>query len=596
MLIIFSILISISLSFIPEWNLTRAAKDLLENKDTYEYIVYDKVFVDRKEIKMKRRITKVNGIVKTKNIIYFGDDEIGKEVRFDNIQSCHKVFGRYIICPYGNFHPYDCQSGEYLYLFDAQIIGDWDLKCIYHSASVKFYVSYLRKKEPNFYYAKEYKNYKFVWYPIFFTDEYFDFKLNNKTLGGPDDDIPIISYLRKYGEMLLFSDNYINVKKECELHPTILTKISLPYIKGYIKNNTNNFYFVTYNNTKIFYTGHTNTTISDDFHLINITLIFNNKTSPFNFSNEVEIKNIDFIFRNKFIYYRLKKINENIFYHGIIDIELHKIIFNTKETINNFIPYSDKEMLAITPTAAYIICTYNNDGNCTDYCPNENYIINPNGNKCGLSCNNNQYRFISNNTCIDFCNRSIYIYQENYEKLCGKCEEFDKDKPYKFINGTICYRNNPIPDKAIIIDDDLKLLKCKEDEGYYFENETCFKKIKCYEKCEKCNEESEDEKNQNCTKCKDNYVLENGNCLDNCSEGYGAVDGKCQICENANCDKFHKNSCNCSQCKEHFFLTENICSECSQNCKNCFGKNNNCTSCDNSSFLFNGQCLSCTIM
>ena len=62
--------------------------------------------------------------------------------------------------------------------------------------------------------------------------------------------------------------------------------------------------------------------------------------------------------KNKFIYYKLKNKNNDIYYHGIIDIELNKIIFNTNETITTFIPYSNMAMLAITPKTVYRICTY----------------------------------------------------------------------------------------------------------------------------------------------------------------------------------------------------------------------------------------------
>ena len=42
-------------------------------------------------------------------------------------------------------------------------------------------------------------------------------------------------------------------------------------------------------------------------------------------------------------------------YHGVLDITLNKVIFNTNENIDIFIPYSSNSMLAITKEFAYRI-------------------------------------------------------------------------------------------------------------------------------------------------------------------------------------------------------------------------------------------------
>ena len=78
-------------------------------------------------------------------------------------------------------------------------------------------------------------------------------------------------------------------------------------------------------------------------------------------------------------------------YHGIFDIELNKIIFNTKEEITTFIPFSDKAMLAITKSTAYKICAYNNNDDCTYEC--SSYLLDVDGNKCGSSCPDGKYLF-----------------------------------------------------------------------------------------------------------------------------------------------------------------------------------------------------------
>ena len=581
MFILFSNLISIILTITPEWDLTTSGKDLLLFNNTYEYTVYSKIFNDLHETKFKmiKRIIRYNGIINETNIIFFGDDIIGKEVPFDNIQSTHFVHNKYIICPYGKYHPYDIEEGKFSIPEGAVADDDWDLKCAWHLESQTFFAGYARKHDYNLFFINDFK---FIWDSVNFSGELFDFKINNKKTGAITDKIPNIYYY-KFDKKLFFSDSVITINKKRKsnpINPHYIMNIELSKIKGFMKNNTNDFYFVAYNDSKMFYTGYINTIVDDDFHFINHTLIFNNKTSPFNFSDDVEIQEINFILRNKFIYYKLRIKSINTFYHGIIDIELNQVIFNTKERINKFIPYSDKAMLAITPKTAYIICAYNSEGNCTDYCP-EGYIIDSSGNTCGFPCPDGKYKFISNNTCIETCNISIYIKRGS---KCGLCKDFDKDKPYKFINGTKCYSS--IPEGAIIYNNNSKLMICNKNKNYYFENDICHKKFNCHETCEECEEESLSEINQHCTKCKENYVLQNGNCLDKCSNGYYLTESKYQECKKNYCNIFSINSCDCLECKNGLYLDKQkkICEKCNEHCKTCVqgGEENNehCSSCD----------------
>ena len=85
------------------------------------------------------------------------------------------------------------------------------------------------------------------------------------------------------------------------------------------------------------------------------------------------------------------KSNSNIYY-GIFDIELNKIIFNTKEKIVEFLPYSDMTMLAITKDKAYKICTYRGSSGCIDTCSN-GYLLDVDGNSCGTNCPNGKLTF-----------------------------------------------------------------------------------------------------------------------------------------------------------------------------------------------------------
>ena len=303
-----------------------------------------------------------------------------------------------------------------------------------------------------------------------------------------------------------------------------------------------------------------------------------NTQSPFNFLEELEIKEINFILGNKYVYYKLKNKNSDKYYHGILDIELNQIIFNTNETINVFIPFDNKSMLAITPETAYRICIYKNGTECTDYCP-EGYKIDIKGSRCGISCSPDQIKLMPEEICSNNCETSIKIIN-NQE--CGLCEYFYPERPFKFINGNNCLSS--IPEGAELYNNKSSLIKCKE--GYHFQNDSCFD---CYYTCKDCLETSMNENDQKCTKCKINYLLEKGNCLSQCSFGFEKVEDECHPCSNYTCKNFLTNSCNCSECNEGYYLEEHQCKKCSDNCKNCdnFTK---CNTCNNNYVLENNIC------
>ena len=149
------------------------------------------------------------------------------------------------------------------------------------------------------------------------------------------------------------------------------------------------------------------------------------------------------------------------------------------------------------------------------------------------------------------------------------CKDFDKNKQYKFINGTNCYNFDFLPDGEIIYDNERKLLICNESDNFFYENESCQKKFNCYKTCEECIGEFIDEYNQKCTKCKKGYVLENGNCL-------------CKEFNKNYCNISSINSCYCLECKEGFYIDK-------QN-KNCEKYKEHCKTCDHGGEINNEHC------
>ena len=57
---------------------------------------------------------------------------------------------------------------------------------------------------------------------------------------------------------------------------------------------------------------------------------------------------MNFLLYNKYVYYAIYNTQTQKTYHGIYDVVLDKIMFNTDIEIDVFIPYSNNSMLAIT--------------------------------------------------------------------------------------------------------------------------------------------------------------------------------------------------------------------------------------------------------
>jgi surface protein len=174
--------------------------------------------------------------------------------------------------------------------------------------------------------------------------------------------------------------------------------------------------------------------------------------------------------------------------------------------------------------------------NCSDICFSDTKKIIIELNKCVEDCNtdNSEYKYEYNNKCYKECPEGT-ISSSSDEFLC-----IETDCVYYNINKTECFENLP--------------------EGYYIFNKE--KKIidKCHKNCKTC-DKKEDENNNNCITCKNDYFFEEGNCVSKCT--YNSY-----IDENGN------NICTCSS---------NIkCKECSDESL----KSDSCISCNNESGFY----------
>ena len=158
------------------------------------------------------------------------------------------------------------------------------------------------------------------------------------------------------------------------------------------------------------------------------------------------------IYNYRYVYYTIKDKVTNIIYHGLLDIILNKIVFNTDDEVDLFIPYitfitTEKEgvgyehsnsMLMITKNSAYRVCAIKNGSDCSDECPSDKkLILDEDGNKCvdvNANCGSGKLILLPEEICVSSCNTSIFTSNGTH---CGLCRDIESNKKYKFINGNI---------------------------------------------------------------------------------------------------------------------------------------------------------------
>ena len=386
--------------------------------------------------------------------------------------------------------------------------------------------------------------------------------------------IVIIDYQNK-----IFIDDRINSEE--------ITSKSI-YSYAYFNHDTKLFYWMSCNTISDFKSGYSTNPINDVKDKNYQSGKVNNDDSPFRFldADSFTIKNIKMIRNTKYVYYEIQK-NSNEIYYGIIDIELNKIIFNTNENLSQFKPYQSNGMFAFTNNTVYKVCAYKNGNNCLDTCSDNYTLDTENGNTCGTqNCSN--FLLYPENICINYCDKDIYSIGDDGKK-CGLCQDLYKMKKFKKFGVEGCFYYKPdnyyyLYEKYNIIKECSKhCASCESNEtcqkcedGYEKSSDgTCIKE--CYKNCKECEEYSDDEQNQKCTKCNENYYLEEDkkNCVKDCSSGYYKNETYCSKCD-SNCKECSKGSTiengkinpNCDSCEDDKFLVNatNYTSICVDNC------------------------------
>ena len=474
----------------PVWNLKNTAIDLLPNKntaETHEYIIETRTMYTL-TTELKKTISRKSDLtVQHKNTLKLNNVDKGT-VNFEYFESYYSWSGNQILCPKGNYNPYKVSGSSYeeITYSNTWIKSDkTDLKCYYHrSGNHHLLVYYLMNGEN---YFLEFSGTSLITNTKlrFNVDEILDFKLKNREQneGEYADAAYAFMALVKSGDYikLIGTKIYFNAESQSLGSTKNLIKAK-KYSQGYFNAvyENNEFYYITFNNISDFCSGYSTATVTtSNYDSIGGVTVTNNCESPFEFINEMEIKQMDFMLYNQYVYYTLLDKTTNLIYYGILDIKANKIIFNSNEELELFIPYIvyrdynpySISMLAINSESAYRVCVIKDGNNnaCLETCSGK-IIYDIDGTKCVTSTDScatyNKITLLPEEICIfsSQCNSSIYSLNSTH---CGLCKDMNSTYQYKIINGTNCLKE--IPTGAKIYNSNLSLLIC--DNGYILNND-----------------------------------------------------------------------------------------------------------------------------
>ena len=571
--ILFFILLTQILSLFPNWDLKKSSVDLLSGKDSIIIpIPSQNDFGGNAQI--HKEIKKENNKITIRNKLYISDTYI-QDVDWEGIESSYDYNEVKYICPKGKFHLHIYSNNKLTEKKPKEFNCNdgWDLSCYKNSDYLYLFyrnkcqrVHAIKFTDSNYDQKRDYLNgmYDYKWT----TSNIGDNEYPMKYIGISDGNIQL------KGTKCILNDNL----DRSDVDSKIIIKAK-KYSYAFFDNKNDYFYFMTYNSVYDFQSGYYNDTEEIAYDsLKNLNIIYN-LINPLEFIEEVSIDYIKFINGTKYAYYKIDNNKDGTTYHGIIDILLNKVIFNTNEEIKKFIPYLNNSILALTSDSLYKICAISDpNGACIDSCPGNLVISTFNKNYCG-ECDG--ILFKPNDICIEECDARLYYQNENE---CGLCKDINNEDKYKLINSTGCNKNT-CPNGSIFYNEDLYLCICDKGNNFYFDGEKC-KQGKCHRYCEKCTSYSDKDDDQNCLSCNRSYnlVLEENNCKKSCSKGYFETDKKtCDKC-NKSCKTCVQNPNNCSSCEDKKFLDQNNnCSNCSDICEKCSGFADNCQSCNKDS-------------
>ena len=480
---------------IPNWDFSKNSFELSDTQ--LEYQVCSKTTYSVTAT-ITKKITKNENSVSFQNYIEINGNKKG--VDFEDIDSVYEnqLGATKLVCPKSKYHPYNFDTENYIKPTNNNFENgeDFQLKCYNHDTGY-FIVAYLANGESNFYLTKDNgANWNSNSIKLF--KGIYDFDLTNGNNGNNGEYAMVYLTLKDdnklyvIGTKLTLKTDYVG-RADCSTKELISAK---SHSKGYFKNGA--FYYITYDTTS-FNSGYSTTGVSSsDSDSANNAVVVNNYDNPFDFNDEIEIEEINFIENTNYVYYILTNKNTDKKNYGLINMITNQIIYNTDEEITSFVPYNSNQMLAITSTSAFRICTFiNDDGtDCVESCSG-NYVLDT-GNKCKSECSANKILLIPQRICNLTCDEN-YFQESNAQ--CGLCKDITDSTPYKLIGTSGC-KANLDENSEEYYNVDKKLLMCKS--GYKLENNICtlisndeqiIETIKdnCKNKrCQTCNSESDE--------------------------------------------------------------------------------------------------------
>ena len=546
--ILFIGLISFIFSQVPVWNFNISAINLLENSNSFKYTIYSN---DAMKFNLTKVVSKAIDDISQQNYVEFKDDIIN--TTWEGIHQVYEIDSTTFVCPTGKNYLSEYDNKQFKELYESELgTQEWDFTCDYIGNIKGIFMSYLYSKDKFIYIFRKGKN----WEKHEMHDGYLDIIWpNGEAIENRFFLFSIITTIDsiKLGRI----EVNINNDETVSMSMSGLEQIKERLNKSYAYFDKQNFfYWITHNDTH-FYSGYSKTPIdknSKEYQVDKVEIV-TNSYSPFEYFENAKINYVKLIRNTKYAFYEIN--NKDKICHGIIDVKLNKILFNSDENIKDFKPYSNNSLLVVTDKSAYKLCVFalnEKRDDCIDQCPEgQSLILDPiNNNHCGEGNKCEKYLFKPMDYCIDECNTTIYAKQN--ETICGLCKYINETHPYKIINQEDCISEKP--NNTYFIDEEKKLLNY------------------CHSSCETCFGEKDDQ----CLSCKNGYMFIDGKCSDQCPDGfYKDSNGTCQQCDSncLTCDgpaKEGNNSClSCDLNKNESILIEvdgfprNCVSECPNN-------------------------------
>ena len=370
-------------SNINNWNLETSAINLLLNKAYYEKLIFNETNFG-KNIYIKKMIYKSGNQVKNDTIMNINNQLQVVSNEIGNIQTFYYLHDIYYICLKENNIYYSDGASSKVHGVIAEYKNpnvEKNLKCDYINGDNRFSFVFLNSNKNNLIYLKYLDDDKFPYYSCdTIYEEFYDFfsySINSTTF---------------YMNMILFDNQHISLYNIKINSKSLFSNKTIDLIKNanyyshrylYFYKETKFFYFMLYNTVYDFMSGYSLNEISEEISENKNIQIYTNSESPLKIFGESKINYLKFIRNTRLAYYQIEAENK-IIYHGILDIKLNKIIFNTNDYIKQFMPLTNYSMLAITNDSAFEICPFTQDGKCIEDCEEgQELVINyETGNYC----------------------------------------------------------------------------------------------------------------------------------------------------------------------------------------------------------------------